>query len=855
MFQKQKKRIIEPLIISSVVFIIVSLMGQYLVYQQYLLAKENKRGKLQQELGRVKDVFRGVLNSNITVANALAVIHKSYGDSYNFDSVARQLMVANKYVDAIQITNEGVITHVYPLEGHENTIGLNTLADSTRKKEAGYAVKRNEIYFAGPRKLREGGVGILGKVPMFSNGKLIGFSVVLAKMPTILASLNIADSNHRVYSYKLNKANVADSDSYYFTNMRPAGMSVSTQIPEGEWTLTVAYSPLAPSNDFPVVECVIALIVALFAGMFAYRRIRQPYQLKEIIDAKTREISAREKYYRSITEASFDAIVLLNEKGEVLYQTPSVEKILGYSFEEMRELDGIELIHPNERMPASEGFLDLMSEPGKVVHLTHRIKSKNGNYIWIEGFYRNLLHDENVCAIVLNYHDITDKIMARHQLAERVKELTTIYYTNEILKDDQQSIREVFCKIVDILPPGWQYPEVCAARIMFEGQEYCTSNFRPSDFSQAEPFILDDGRQGTLEVIYTAEMPTEYEGPFLREERDLIMALAETIKVYFNKTSKQRELAKSEANFRSSFEHAAIGMALVAPNGQFLQVNKELCEMLGYPEKELMLLTTFGITHPDHIAQAVENVGMLLSGATDFYRVEKRYIHKNGSHVWVNLNAAIVRGGDGQPLYFVSQMENITEKKEVYNELERSEANLRSIFDNSEILYLLLDTDYNVLALNLYMQDIYYKVAGKKLAPGVNLPELLLPENRAKALEVYDKVKSEKQTIIYETKYLLGDQAKYFMVNVVPILANSNVIGLCVSNLYRRLVHFFNIFSIRRCMLRRSPGIQARKRRCTVGRKGDDEFESIGFSDMRFACSRKCNRVGTCNYMIGGNSK
>jgi PAS domain S-box-containing protein len=483
MFKNNKKGVAESLIFSVVAFVLTFLLVQYLVYQQYQIAQEDEREKLRQELSRVKDGFRGILNSNITVANALAVIHKSYGSNYNFDSTARQLMEMNKYVEALQITNGGIITHVYPHEGYDKTIGLNTLADSGRKKEAESAIKRNDIFFAGPRKLRLGGIGILGKVPIFSDHRLMGFSVVLTKLPTITTALNLNDSSKQIYSYKITKSNSTDSTDYYFTKMLPGdeGIVVSTQVPEGNWTLTVAHSTIVRKNNFPVIQSMIGFLLALFAGIFVYRRIRQPYYLQEIIDSKTKELSIREKYYRTITEANYDATVLLDENGKVLYQTPSAEKITGYTLAEMQQIHGIELIHPDDRARDEEGFFGLVKKPGEIFHMTNRLKHRNGNYIWIESTYRNLLHDENVRAIVLNYHDITDKVIAQHRLGERVKELTTLHSVNEILKDEQQSANEVFEKITKILPSGWQYPNLCAARIVFDGLEFCTTNYAHSD--------------------------------------------------------------------------------------------------------------------------------------------------------------------------------------------------------------------------------------------------------------------------------------------------------------------------------------------------------------------------------------
>ncbi len=293
------------------------------------------------------------------------------------------------------------------------------------------------------------------------------------------------------------------------------------------------------------------------------------------IKEQAEKIISSEKYYRTLIETSFDAVVLLDATGARLYQTPSTERIIGYTLEEVQAINGIELIHPDDREHDEKNFIELIQGPQKIAQQRHRIRHKDGHYIWIDATYRNLLDDETIGAIVLNYHEITDSVNARHQLDERVKELTTIYYVNEILTREWQSAEEILQQLADVLPSGWQYSEVCAAKISFDGQEFVTGNYQPSAFVQSEPILLEDGRNGCIEIVYTENRGQEYEGPFLKEERDLIKAVAKTITVHFNKTSQQKALAKSEANFRSSFEHAAIGMALSTLDCEYL-INTEI---------------------------------------------------------------------------------------------------------------------------------------------------------------------------------------------------------------------------------------------------------------------------------------
>jgi len=117
----------------------------------------------------------------------------------------------------------------------------------------------------------------------------------------------------------------------------------------------------------------------------------------------------------------------------------------------------------------------------------------------------------------------------------------------------------------------------------------------------------------------------------------------------------------------------------------------------------------------------------------------------------------------------------------MYDEIIRSGANLRSIFNTTNVSYLLLDTSYNIIALNQQMKEIYINVAGISLNEGDNLIELLLPEKRETAKKTYDKVVQTNQSEDYETAYEKDGSFKYFMANVKPIHDGQRVIGICIS--------------------------------------------------------------------------
>ncbi|MFC5527711.1 EAL domain-containing protein [Rhodanobacter ginsengisoli] len=160
------------------------------------------------------------------------------------------------------------------------------------------------------------------------------------------------------------------------------------------------------------------------------------------------------------------------------------------------------------------------------------------------------------------------------------------------------------------------------------------------------------------------------------------------------------QLHESEKRFFSAFQHAAIGMALTHPDGHFLRVNAAVCQMLGYTEQELLALDIAAITHPDDMAADQDLLEQLLAGQRESYQLEKRNFHKLGHVVHILLSVSLVRDDHGMPLYFVSQAQDISQRKAfedaLHRERELAEVTLRSIGD----AVITTDPQFQVTSLN-----------------------------------------------------------------------------------------------------------------------------------------------------------
>jgi diguanylate cyclase (GGDEF)-like protein/PAS domain S-box-containing protein len=124
-----------------------------------------------------------------------------------------------------------------------------------------------------------------------------------------------------------------------------------------------------------------------------------------------------------------------------------------------------------------------------------------------------------------------------------------------------------------------------------------------------------------------------------------------------------REKASESDRFRSAFDFAAIGMALVSTEGRWLQVNRSLCHILGYTERELLTTDFLSVTHPDDLPTALSNIGQLLRGKVQASQMEKRYIHKSGHEVWVHWSVSMVRDQYSTSVHLIFQIQDITDRK------------------------------------------------------------------------------------------------------------------------------------------------------------------------------------------------
>jgi signal transduction histidine kinase len=219
---------------------------------------------------------------------------------------------------------------------------------------------------------------------------------------------------------------------------------------------------------------------------------------------------------------------------------------------------------------------------------------------------------------------MTDDLL--HNLQERVKELTALHGTARIIQDEKKSIATVLNEVVALLPPAWQYPEITSARISYKGIEAVTPGFAASPWRQDVFFRTRDQADGRIEVFYAKKMPDFFEGPFLKEERDLINSLAEMLRSYFQHQIADAELKAAHDNLEQlvAVRTAELQTTNAALQAQIAEYQKAERKIAAYQTQLRHLASELSLTEArerrtiaadlhDHVGQALAFIKMNVS--------------------------------------------------------------------------------------------------------------------------------------------------------------------------------------------------------------------------------------------------
>ena len=406
--------------------------------------------------------------------------------------------------------------------------------------------------------------------------------------------------------------------------------------------------------------------------------------LLDITERKEAEeaVKENERRFRQLFDQSVDALIIHDASGNIVDCNAEACRALGYDREELLALQvgdiSADLIAAEERRSGESTLWEraLSGEPGKVAGIHRgRHRRKDGTTFPVEVYVGSVNYGGGRL-IFASTRDVTERERAEEALREseeRYRTLVEAVQEGIAFVDPEGGLinycNEAYAEILG-LTPG----EVVGRSFFdfLEGEE------REKTLRQRE--LRHEGVSSSYEVTVTAADGTEKilsaTGTPIFDADGLYAGAVQTIFDVTERRRAEQELREAEELFRSAFDDAAVGMALNSLDGRFTQVNRSLCEMLGYTEEELLRRTFKDISHPEDLDVSVSRVRELLEGEREGYQLEKRYLHADGRPVWAALSVSAVRDPEGTPLYLIAQMQDITERKQAEARLRKSQASL-----------------------------------------------------------------------------------------------------------------------------------------------------------------------------------
>lgn len=516
------------------------------------------------------------------------------------------------------------------------------------------------------------------------------------------------------------------------------------------------------------------------------------------------ELQRREARFRALIENSLDIITIIQEDGVIRYQSPSVERILGYEQDGLVGATAFNRVHPDDLSDVQRAFETLVEKPGFMTSLEFRFRHKDGSWCTLESISKNLLDDPVVEGIVVNSRDITDRRKAEEALRKSEERYRALAESSEVgiwhITEDGYTIyvNDAMCALLEIEGPeelaGKTFHEFFTddslttieheltkrrrgiastyeaeiegkydqkRNVLISGAPVSTSNDGVSSFiatfiditkrvkatkrlKQSEMRLAEAQRlarlgswewdietdtvtwsdelyriygldretfgatyEGFLERVHEDDREhvdtivqgaiekhegfrfehrivrpdgevriVQGRGEVIVDESDHLEKMIGTAQDITERVQAEEARRESEARFRTIFDQSAIGISMVGLEGQIVEANPALCEILGYDRSELQGMTFGDVTHSADLAANRQRFDELVAGNRDRYQLEKRYIHKDGSVICARVTVSLVRDKKGQPSFSISMVEDITERKEMEAELDETQHKL-----------------------------------------------------------------------------------------------------------------------------------------------------------------------------------
>ena len=436
----------------------------------------------------------------------------------------------------------------------------------------------------------------------------------------------------------------------------------------------------------------------------------------DITNRKIAEDELRENQLltESIVETAPSMLYTIDlENGTHKYLTAQTAAALGYTFEELKNSSDNFLrtfMHPDDKPRAAAHCAEVKNaKNGDIFEFEYRLQHKSGEWRWFRSREKIFRRDEDgkpteLLGVAL---DITDRKLAEEKL--RLSQIqthlaleaaNTIAFTWDIENDRVQRMHSDF----EVLPETENDTlSGVAEKIYEEDRERFFANVQAALADPQKPYnsefrICKPGE----EIAWVTET-----GRFTLDESGKPIHLTGISADITERKRIEEMLRENSERLAATYNHAPIGIVETSLDGSYISVNDEFCHITGYAKDELLKLNIKDLTHPEDFARNLEQFKRLAAGEISSFQMEKRYVRKDGSIVWAEVNRTLIKTAEGKPSYIIGAIVDITERKQTAEQLRRNHETFFNLVQNAPFGIYVVDADFRLIQISKGSRKVF----------------------------------------------------------------------------------------------------------------------------------------------------
>ncbi len=358
-----------------------------------------------------------------------------------------------------------------------------------------------------------------------------------------------------------------------------------------------------------------------------------------------------------------DIILVLKADATIVYVSRSAERVLGYAPEDVVGNSAFDFVHPEDLSRFQAGFIRETGTTGVSDPVEFRVRHADGSWRHFEGVTNNLLEDPAVAGMIVNARDITERKLLEEEreklilsMGDRVKELCCMYEVASSVRN-LSSQEEILKTVAGLITTGYQYPEIARCRVVFDGKEYLSEPFEETGWRQSSDILVDGARRGSVEVFYLEKRPEVDEGPFLKEERDIIDGIARTI----GEAIEHKQAEKERSELQKTIEASEEAISITSSDGVVIYTNPAMDELFGYERGELIGKSPLILSAAPDPMEEVGEIAEVLK-RDNIWEGEYHNKRKDGTEFIGHVRVTARKDEEGKAVSYLTTQHDVTER-------------------------------------------------------------------------------------------------------------------------------------------------------------------------------------------------